>query len=99
MLSAVNAFQSGWDTALAVFGLHLLVLGIVVVQAGVGRRIVGILVIVSSIGYMVDGFGTILSPDYSLKLATFTFIGEVVLMVWLLWTGFRGGIPTSATEP
>jgi hypothetical protein len=90
VLTAVNAFQSGWDTALAIFGLHLLVLGIVVVQAGAGRRIVGILVIASSIGYMVDGFGRILSPDFALRLATFTFIGEVVLMAWLLWKGFRG---------
>jgi len=96
-MTSVNAFQTGWDTALAVFGLSLLVLGIVVVQAGWGRRIVGVLVIASSIGYMVDGFGRILSSDYSLKLATFTFIGEVVLMVWLLWKGFRGGAPTSAT--
>lgn len=90
VLASVNAFQSGWDTALAIFGLHLLVLGIVVVQAGVGRRIIGILVIVSAIGYLVDGFGRILLPDYSLTVATFTFIGEVVLMVWLLWKGFRG---------
>jgi hypothetical protein len=91
VMTSVDAFQSGWDTALVVFGLHLLVLGVVVVQAGAGRRIIGILVILSAVGYLVDGVGRILVSDYSLTVATFTFIGEVVLMIWLLWNGFRGG--------
>jgi hypothetical protein len=35
-------------------------------------------------GYVVDGAGTVLVADYSADIAAFTFVGEVLLMLWLL---------------
>ena len=47
----LGAFQSGWDLALIVFGLHLFVLGILVFRSGkTGLRVVGILVTIRWIG-------------------------------------------------
>jgi hypothetical protein len=57
----------------------------------------GTLVIVAGLGYLIDGVGTLLVPNYSLTVATYTFIGEPVLMVWLLWKGIRG-FTTTATR-
>ena len=39
---------------------------------------------------MVDSFGKFLVPNYNLTIAGFTFIGEVLLIFWLLWKGIRG---------
>ena len=39
---------------------------------------------------MVDSFGKFLVPNYNLTIAGFTFIGEVILIFWLLWKGFKG---------
>ena len=90
VLASVETFQTGWGIALAVFGLHLLLLGILALQSGAWRGILGILVLVAAAGYLVDGWGKLLLPGYDLTLATFTFAGEVVLLVWLLWESARG---------
>jgi Domain of unknown function (DUF4386) len=100
MMVALGAFQSGWDLALIVFGLHLFVLGILVFHSGkTGLKVLGILVSVAGLGYLIDGVGKVLVPNYSLTIAMYTFVGEPLLMVWLLWTavrGFRSAAPTSA---
>jgi hypothetical protein len=89
VMTSVNAFNVGWDAALAIFGLHLLVLGYLVFKSGYIPRALGILVMVASLGYLIDSFGAILSAGYNANVAQFTFVGEVLLMVWLLWKGVR----------
>lgn len=86
----LNAFTDGWNLGLLIFGLHLLVLGYLAFTSGYIPKILGILVTVAGLGYAVDGVGKILSPDYHLSLAMFTFVGEVLLIFWLLWKGIRG---------
>jgi hypothetical protein len=44
---------------------------------------------VAGLGYLVDGFGTVLVPNYSINVAGFTFVGEAALMFWLLIKGAR----------
>jgi hypothetical protein len=92
MMVMLGAFQSGWDLALIVFGLHLLVLGILVFRSGGRLKMLGILVVIAGLGYLVDGCGKLLLPDYSLTIGMFTFVGEPLLMLWLLWTGVRGKV-------
>jgi hypothetical protein len=46
--------------------------------------------VLAAAGYIVDGFGKTLSSDYNLNIAQFTFVGEVLLIFWLLWKGFKG---------
>ena len=43
---------------------------------------------IASLGYLVDSFGKILVPDYGISISSFTFIGEVLLIVWLFMRGF-----------
>jgi len=85
MMVLLGAFQSGWDLALIVFGLHLFVLGILVFSSGkTGLRVVGILVTAAGVGYLIDGVGKVLVPNYSLTIAMYTFVGEPLLIFWLL---------------
>ena len=92
MMVLLSAFQSGWDLALIIFGLHLFVLGLLVFGSSKARalRVLGILVIAAGLGYIVDGCGKLLLPDYSLTVGAYTFVGEALLMFWLLWKGIRG---------
>ncbi len=87
MMQSLEAFRHGWDIALVIFGLHLLLLGVLMFRSS--SRILGILVALSGVGYLVDSLGKILVPGYSFTISTFTFVGEAVLMVWLLWRGMR----------
>ncbi len=89
-MSFLKAFQSIWDMALILFGFHLLLLGYLVVKSGYIPKWLGIFLVLASVGYIVDGFGKLISPDYNLNIAQFTFVGEVLLIFWLLWRGFKG---------
>ncbi|MGE5375138.1 MAG: DUF4386 domain-containing protein [Bacteroidota bacterium] len=93
-MSYLKAFQSIWDMALILFGFHLLVLGYLAFVSGYVPKWLGVFLLLASAGYIVDGFGKTLSPGYSLNLAQFTFIGEVLLIFWLLWRGFKGSDQT-----
>ncbi|MGZ9222858.1 MAG: DUF4386 domain-containing protein [Anaerolineales bacterium] len=97
MLS-VSAFKNGWDIGLVIFGLHLLVLGYLAFKSGFIPKWLGILLVVASIGYMADSFGRFLSPDYNISLAQFTFVGEALLIFWLLWRGIKGFDKESKTS-
>ena len=83
----LESFDSLWQTGLIIFGLHLCVIGYLAWQSEFIHWLFGALLIIAGLGYMVDGFGTVLVPDYSLDLALFTFIGEVVFIFWLLIRG------------
>ena len=52
--------------------------------SGFVPRVIGVLVAVAGAGYLIDSLGGLLSATYTFELASLTFIGEVVLMVWLL---------------
>lgn len=96
-LVSVNAFSDGWNAALAIFGVHLLLLGYLVLKSGYVPRAIGVLVMIASAGYLMDSFGGLLSTDYNANVALFTFVGEVLLMGWLLWKGAK--LRTRRTEP
>ncbi len=89
-MSYLKAFQSIWDTGQILFGFHLLVLGYLAFKSGYVPKWLGVFLVLAGVGYIVDGFGKTLSPDYNLNIAQFTFVGEVLLIFWLLWKGFKG---------
>lgn len=98
VMTSLNAFQSGWDLAIAVFSLHLVVLGYLVFRSDYFPRWLGFLVVVAGLGYLVDSFGAFLIPNYGLNIAAFTFFGEPLLIVWLLWRGVKGFDGALTTE-
>jgi hypothetical protein len=81
--TSVTAFRTGWDVALAIFGLHLVGLGGLVYRSADFPRFLGALVILAGAGYIADSFGRIFLPGYTLTLSTFTFVGEALLIAWL----------------
>lgn len=90
VMLSLNGFTDVWDLGLAFFGLHLIVLGYLAFKSGYIPKVLSILVIVAGLGYTIDSFGKFLSPSYNLSLATYLFIGEVLLIFWLLWKGIKG---------
>lgn len=85
---SVEAFQSIWDAALAVFGLHLLLVATLFLRGRALPSWVGILVGIAGVGYLVDA--ALVVGNSQAAIGQFTFVGEVVLLVWLLgWGGRR----------
>jgi hypothetical protein len=87
IMFSLNMFSQGWEFGLIIFGFHLLLLGYLILKAGYMRKILGILILLAASGYLIDGFGKLLLTDYSISISMVTFIGEVILIFWLLIVG------------
>jgi hypothetical protein len=90
VLAQIQQFDDIWSFGLGLFGIHLLLIGWLAFRSGFVPRFIGVLVSIAGMGYLVDSFGGLLSATYTFELAAFTFIGEVVLMIWLLSFATRG---------
>ncbi len=88
-LRAIEAFYTIWYVGLIFFGAHLLLLGYLAFVSGFMAKIFGILLVLAGVGYAGDGFGLVLIPGFTTFLAAFLFVGEVVLIFWLLIKGRR----------
>jgi Domain of unknown function (DUF4386) len=84
VLSEVERFYDIWSLGLGLFGFHLLLIGWLAFTSRFVPRFIGVLVAIAGTGYLIDSLGDLLSASYTIELASVTFIGEVVLMVWLL---------------
>jgi hypothetical protein len=89
LLAEIERFYDIWNLGLGLFGFHLLLIGWLAFTSSVVPRVVGVLVAIAGAGYLIDSAGGQLSATYTFELASVTFIGEVVLMVWLLMFAVR----------
>ncbi|BAK36842.1 hypothetical protein MLP_38280 [Microlunatus phosphovorus NM-1] len=86
--SDVERFEAVWEMGLFVFAGHLLLVGIAGVRADGIPRWVGVLVLAAGLGYLADSVSIAIAPATPLAIGEFAFVGEVVLLVWLLgWSG------------
>lgn len=69
------------------WGLWLFPMGYLVFKSGYIPRFLGVLLIIAGCGYLVDFVTFFLFPDLGVSIKVFTFIGEVVLPLWLLIKG------------
>lgn len=96
-LAEIEGFGDVWSAGLALFGVHLLVVGYLAWRSGYVPRWLGVLLVVAACGYLFDSLAAILVGDAAPTIAAFTFLGEVLLAVWLLVRGRRLGsisVPT-----
>ena len=85
-----GGFEAVWDAGLGVFGLHLVALGFALLAVtGIFARLTAAFVVVAGLGYAADSAAALLVPRLDLGIGTVTFVGELVLVVWLLVRGGR----------
>lgn len=88
-MPAFEAFSTIWLTSLGLFGIHLLVIGYLAFRSGFVARIFGILLAIAGLGYIVDALGVVVDADFPVTFASFTFVGEVAIIFWMLIKGRR----------
>ena len=88
-------FDAAWTFSLVFFGVHLFVLGYLVIRSGYSPKWIGALLIFAGLSYIVDSFAQFLMPNYAdyatvflILVAVPGIIGELSLCFWLL---FKGG--------
>lgn len=84
----------GFTVTLIFFGVHLLLLGVLIARAAYMPTFIGWLVVLAGLAYVADGFGTIMLGSYGpyadvAALAVFgpAVVGEAALMIWLMVVG------------
>jgi Domain of unknown function (DUF4386) len=88
-LLELSAFQGIYDAGLVLFGVHLALLGYLALRSDGIPRVVGALLVVAGAGYVLDTVAAVLVLDLPLRVATVTFVGELLLGLWLLVAGRR----------
>ncbi|MEQ6903442.1 DUF4386 domain-containing protein [Nocardioides sp. YIM 152588] len=92
-LLALKAFDFTWVAGLAAFGVHLVLIGRLLLTApgGIGTRILGWLLVVAGAAYIVDTVAHIVIADYERYADAFlamvavpSMVGEMGFAVWLL---------------
>ncbi len=89
IIAALNRFHGGFELVLMLFALHLLLLGAAMICNARAPRWIAVLILLAGAGYLTDAVGHVMVPGYSLTLALYVFIGEVILAIWLVWTALR----------
>jgi hypothetical protein len=95
-MNAIDAYTMIWRTGLILFGVHLVLIGYLGFRSGFMPRIIAVLVGIAGIGYIWDGVGTVLVADFGPLISTYTFVGEVILIGWLLYRAIRRSVPRAA---
>lgn len=91
VLAAIDSFNDVWLVGLAVFGLHLVVLGILVARSGLVPPALGWVVGLAGAAYLADTMAQLLVADYAAiagvalaVVAIPSMVGEGWLALWLL---------------
>lgn len=96
----------GFLLSLILFGMHLVLLGGLIVRCAEIPRIIGVLLIGSGLAYIIDGFAFVLLADYAAfydltqtAVATVAVLGEFSLLLWLLFRGTRSSRSARVPRP
>ena len=69
------------------FGLWLFPMGYLVIKSNFIPKIIGVFLIIACFGYMTDFVIFFVFPGIKVVISQFTFIGEVMMVFWLLIKG------------
>lgn len=97
VMVSVDAFQYGWRVGLVFFGVHLLLLGFVMVRSDYAPSLLGRLVSLAGLAYAVNNLAFVLLAGHQgygrliqLVLTVLAVPGEFGLVGWLLWRAMPG---------
>lgn len=98
----LSAFNYAWLIGLAGFGIHLMLIGYLMLASGSAPRVLGILLAVAGAAYVIDTLANALLSNYAeyetvflLIVAVPSVVGELAFAVWLLR---RGGVRREALQ-
>lgn len=93
---ALDAFDAAWLIGLTAFGIHLILIGYLIVRSGVAPGVLGIVLAIAGVAYILDtlAHGMLGSYDgyanaFLAMVAIPSVVGELWFTFWLLLRGGR----------
>jgi Domain of unknown function (DUF4386) len=87
-MQAIDAFQTTWELGLCLFGIHLLLLGVLVARSRFAPRVLGGILAFAGLAYAADTVARLALPDYSTVSGLFLALVAVPSMIGEGWLGF-----------
>jgi hypothetical protein len=97
VLFLINSFYEIWSFGLIVFGIHILMLGYLLLKSVDMPKIIGVFMIIGAVGYFLINLSDLLFPESEefVKILNWVFIlpmlTEVLVGVWLFVKSLRKG--------
>jgi Domain of unknown function (DUF4386) len=105
VMLSLDAYNYGFFLGLVFFGVHLLLLGFVMVKSDYAPSVLGMLVALAGLGYVVINLARVVLPNYRdyedvllPLLVVLAVPGEFGLVGWLLWRGGKAR-PAAVSNP
>jgi len=83
----LDLHKYGHQIAGIFFGLWLLPMGYLVFKSTYIPKVIGGLLIVTCLGYLIDFTTFFLYPNFGIIISEYTWLGEVLMVLWLLIKG------------
>ena len=94
----IGGYRAGWSLSLVLFGWHLVVVGFLFTRSTYLPRWLGWILIVDGLAWVIDRLTEYVAPFESFGFPSIFFVGEVLLMVWLLGWGSRLAEPEAQSS-
>lgn len=89
----LDLHSTGYLIAGIFFGVHLLILGYLVIKSELFPKVLGWLLGIAAFGYLIESFGSFLHPAqseiYTMIVTITAVIGEISFTLWLLVKGVK----------
>jgi len=92
----LHTFRYDYSLALLLFGLHLILVGSLIVRSRYMPSWLGAILLIDGLGWIVIVLGPYLYPSANIGFVFITSLGEIVFMLWLLLVGSRLQEPAPA---
>jgi Domain of unknown function (DUF4386) len=91
-LAQLQLRSTGFVVALIFFGVHIFLLGALLIRARYLPAWIGVLLLIAGGGYIINSFAALLAPtlDTGVWLLLPGFVAELSLALWLLVVGLNG---------
>ncbi len=85
----LNSFRYDWSMSMVLFGIHLVLLGLLIHRSHYIPSIIGVLLVIDGSGWVIDSLRPYVFPNAHLEFLSITFAGELFFMLWLLIRGWK----------
>lgn len=85
----MNLHQYGMQIIGIFFGLWLLPMGYLVIKSGYIPKLIGYFLLITCLAYLIDFIVFFLHPTFSVVFSEYTWLGEVMMVTWLLTKGIK----------
>jgi hypothetical protein len=82
------SFESAWLVGFVAFGIHLAMLGVLIIRSGLVAKILGYILIAAGVAYVIDTLAQGMFADYEAVAGVFLVVVALPSMIGEGWLGF-----------